>query len=178
MKSDAQIPSSSRPSVGAMAAPIAETPVVETPAVETPVVEVPVVEAPVAETPVTEAPVGEAQGAEALVAPFSTPVPMEAGRVGDGQSWAEQTEAGEEEAFQRSWPTKCAWSQSRRCEPKPRLPFPLQDSEGRLASILQLYEHAAAQPATPHNVAGWAIMHLHPDLLPQKASALETRLPA
>ena len=65
-----------------------------------------------------------------------------------------------------------AHSQSRRCESKPWLPFPLQDSEGRLASILQLYEHAAMQPATPHNVAGRAIMHLHPDLLLQKATCL------
>ena len=85
MKSDAQIPSSSRPSAGAMAAPIAETPVAEAAVAETPVVEV-----PVAETPVTEAPVGEAQGAEAPVAPFSTPAPMETGGAGDGQSWAEQ----------------------------------------------------------------------------------------
>ena len=152
MKSDAQIPSSSRPSAGATEAPIAKT--------------------PVAETPVAEAPVGEAQGAEALVAPSSTPAPMETGRAGDGQSWAEQMEASEEEAFQRSRPAKRARSKSRRREPKPRLPFPLQDSEGRLASISQLYEHAAAQPAAPHNVAGRAIMHLHPDLLLQKATCL------
>ena len=81
-------------------------------------------------------------------------------------------EAGEEESFQRSRPAKRARSQSKRREPKPQLPFPLQDSEGRLASVSQLYEHAAAQPATPHNVAGRAIMHLHPDLLPQKAMSL------
>ena len=162
MKSDAQIPSSSRPSVGAMAAPIAETPVAETPVAEVPVVK----------TPITEASVGEAQGAEALVAPSSTPAPLETGRVGNGQSWAKQMEAGEKESFQRSRPAKHARSQSRRCELKPRLPFPLQDSEGRLASILQLYEHAAAQPPAPHNVAGQAIMHLHSDLLPQKAMRL------
>ena len=137
MKSDAQIPSSSRPSVGAKVAPIAETPVVETP-----VAELPVAEVPVAETPVTEAPVDKAQGAEAPVAPSSTPAPMETGRAGDGQSWAEQVEAGEEEAFQRSRPTKHARSQLRRREPKQPLPFPLQDSEGRLASVSQLYVHA------------------------------------
>ena len=101
MKSDAQIPSSSRPSVGAMVAPIAETPVAEVP-----VAEVPVAEVPVAETPIAEAPVDETQGAEAPVAPSSTPAPMETGRVGDGQSWAEQMKAGEEEAFQKSRPTK------------------------------------------------------------------------
>ena len=129
-------------------------------------------EAAVVETPIVEVPAEEAQGAEALVAPSSTPAPMETGGAGDGQSWAEQIEAGEEEAFQRSRPAKQARSQSRRHELKPRLPFPLQDSEGRLASISQLYEHAAMQPATPHNVAGWAIMHLHPNLLPQKATHL------
>ena len=134
MKLDAHIPSSSRPSAGATVAPIAETPVAE----------VPMVEVPVVETPITETLVGEAQGAEAPVAPSSTPAPMETGRAGDGQSWAEQMEAGEEEAFQRSRPAKRAQSQSRRCKPKPWLPFPLQDSEGRLASISQLYEHAPA----------------------------------
>ena len=162
MKSDAQTHSSSRPSVGATAAPITETPVVGTP----------VVAVPVAETPITEAPVDETPGTEAPAAPSSTPAPMETGGVGDGQSWAEQVEAGEDESFQRSRPAKHARSQSRRCEPKPQLPFPLQDSEGRLASVLQLYEHAATQPATPHNVVGQAIMHLHPDLLPQKTTRL------
>ena len=78
-------------------------------------------------------------------------------------------EAGEDEPFQRSRPTKCAQSQSRRREPKPLLPFPLQDSEGRLTSVLQLYAHGAEQPVTHHNMAGSAIMHLHPEMLPQNA---------
>ena len=102
MKSDAQIPSSSRPSVGATVAPITETPVAETPVAETPVAEVPVVE-----TPITEAPVDETPGAEAPAAPSSTPAPMETGGVGDGQSWADQMEAGKDEAFQRSRAAKC-----------------------------------------------------------------------
>ena len=129
MKSDAQTTSSSRPSAGATAAPVAETPVAE---------------APVAETPVAEAPVDETPGAEAPAAPSSTPASMETGGAGDGQSWAEQMEAGEDEVFQRSRPAKRAQSQSRRREPKPPLPFPLQDSEGRHASISQLYKHVAA----------------------------------
>ena len=162
MKSDAQIPSSSRPSVGAMAAPITETPVVETPGMAV----------SVAETPIAEAPVDEAQGAEAAVAPSSTPAPMETGGVGDGQLWAEQMEASEDDAFQRSRPAKRARSQSRRQEPKPLLPFPLHDSEGRLASISQLYAHVAEQPVAEHNVAGSAIMHLHPEVLLQNARCL------
>ena len=94
MKLDAQTTSSSRPSAGAMVAPIAETPVAE----------VPVVEAPVEETPIMEAPVDETPGAEAPVAPSSTPAPMETGGAGDGQLRAEQMEAGKDEAFQRSRP--------------------------------------------------------------------------
>ena len=140
------------PSVGAMAVPVAET--------------------PVAEAPVVEAPVTETLGAEAPPAPSDTPAPMETGRVGNGQSWADQMEAGEDEAFQRSRPAKRTRSQSRRCKPRPPLPFPLQDSEGRLTSVSQLYEHAAMQSAVHHNVAGRAIMHLHPDMLPQKATCL------
>ena len=147
MKLDAQTTSSSRPSVGAMVAPVAETPVAEAPVMETP-------------------------GAGAPVAPSGTPAPMETGGAGDGQLWAEQMEAGKDEAFQRSRLVKCARSQSRRREPKTPLPFPLQDSEGRLASISQLYEHAAEQPVTHHNMAGRGIMHLHPEMLPQKARHL------
>ena len=157
MKFEAQIPSSSRPSVGATAVPVAETPIAE---------------APVAEAAVAETSTMEETPAEALVAPSFPPTPMETGGAGDGQSWAKQVEAVEEEPFQRSRPAKCPHSQSRRCEPTSRLPCPLQDCEGRFTSISQLYEHAAAQPATPHNVAGRAIMHLHPNLLPQKATCL------
>ena len=67
MKSDAQAHSSSRPSAGAMAAPVAETPVVE----------VPVAVVPVVAAPIAEALVGKVQGAEAPVAPSPTPAPME-----------------------------------------------------------------------------------------------------
>ena len=157
MRSDAQVPSSNRPSAGATAVPVAETPIEE---------------APVAEAAVPETSIMEETPAEAPVAPSLPPAPMETGGVGDGQSWAEQVEAVEEEPFQRCRPAKCPHSQSRRCEPTTRLPFPLQDSEGRFTSIAQLYEHAAAQPATSHNVAGQGIMYLHPDLLPQKATSL------
>ena len=73
---------------------------------------------------------------------------------------------------QRDRPAKCPQFQSRRHKPRPPLPFPLQDSEGRLASISQLYKHAAEQPVTQHNVAGRGIMHLHPEMLPQKARCL------
>ena len=157
MKSDAQTHSSSRPSAGATAAPIAETPVAEV---------------PVAETPITKAPVDETPGAEAPAAPSSTPAPMETGRAGNGQLWADQMEAGEEEAFHRSRPAKRARSQSGRRKPKQPLPFPLWDSEGRLASVSQLYAHAAEQPVAKHNVAGSTIMHLHPEMLLQNARHL------
>ena len=162
IKLDTQTPSSSEPSAGATAVPVAETPMAEALVAEAAVVETSIMEAPAEETP----------GVEAPVAPSSLPAPMETGGAGDGQSWAERVEAGEEEAFQRSRTAKRPHYQSRRHEPTSRLPFPLQDSEGRFASISQLYEHAAAQPATPHNVASQAILHLHPNLLPQKATCL------
>ena len=148
MKAEAQATSSSKPSVGATAAPaVAQTPVAET---------------PVAQTPVEETP-----------APRSdTPAPMETGRAGDGQSGAERVKAGIDEEFQQDRPAKRHRSQSRRHEQRPTLPFPLQDSEGRLASISQLYEHAGEQPATRHNVAGRGIMHLHPEMLPGQTMRL------
>ena len=146
MKADTQTTSSSEPNAGATAAPVTEAPVTAAP----------VREAPVVETP----------------ARSDTPAPMETGGVGDGQSWAERIEAGADEGFQRARPAKLPQSQSRRREPRPPLPFPLQDSEGRLASVLQLYDHVAEQPVAHHNVAGRGIMHLHLEMLPQKARRL------
>ena len=73
----------------------------------------PVVETPVAQTPVAETP-----------ARSDTPAPIETGRVGDGQSWAERVEAGAEEEFQQDRPAKRRWSQSRKREQRPMLPLP------------------------------------------------------
>ena len=89
MRSDTQVPSSSRPSAAATAVPVAETPIVETP----------VAEAPIAEAPVAEAAVMEEMPAEAPIAPLFLPAPMETGGAGDGQLWAKQVEAGDEEPF-------------------------------------------------------------------------------
>ena len=157
MKADTQTTSSSEPNARAMAAPVTETLVAETPVMETPVAQ-----APVAETPVTETPAARS----------NTPAPMDTGRAGDSQSWAECIKAGIDEEFQQDRPTKRRWSQSRRCEQRPTLSFPIQDSEGMLASILQLYKHVGEQPAAHHNVAGRGIMHLHPEMLPGKATHL------
>ena len=118
-------------------------------------------EIPVAQTPVMETP-----------AHSDTPAPMETGGAGDGQSWAKCIEAGVEEEFQQDRPTKHCRSEFRKCEQRPMLPFPLQDSEGRLASFSQLYEHVGEQPAARHNVAGRGIMHLHLEVLPGKATCL------
>ena len=152
MKAEAMATSSSKPSAGATVAPVTETPVVEAPVTET----------LGAETPAAETP----------AAPSDTPAPMETGRVGDGQSWAEHMEASVEEEFQQDRPAKHRQSQSKKHEPRPMLPFPLQDSEGRLTSVSQLYEHAGEQPVAHHNVAGRGIMHLHPEMLPHKATCL------
>ena len=78
--------------------------------------------------------------------------------------------------FQQDRPAKHRRSQSKKYEPRPMLPFPLQDSEGRLASISQLYEHVGEQPPTHHNVAGRGIMHLHPEMLPRMATHLENQV--
>ena len=137
---------SSEPSTGATVASVQETPAMEPPVTEPPVMETPIAEAPAAHS--------------------DTPAPMETGGAGDGQSWAEQVKAGIEAEFQQDRPTKCRRSQSRKREVRPTLPFPLKDSEGRLASILRLYEHVGEQLEAHNNVAGQAIMHLHPEMVP------------
>ena len=88
-KAETLATSSSEPSTGATGAPVIETPVTET---------------PVAQTPVTETPATRSD----------TPAPMETGRVGDSQSWAERVEAGIDEEFQKDRPVKHCRSQSRR----------------------------------------------------------------
>ena len=155
MKVDTQTTSSSEPNTRATAAPVTEAPVTETPVAQT----------PVAEAPVTETP-----------ARSEIPAPMETGGVGDSQSWAKCIEASVEEEFQQDRPAKHRQSQSKKRKQRLMLPFPLQDSEGRLASITQLYEHAHEQPPTHHNVAGRGIMHLHPDVLPGKAMHLRNQV--
>ena len=123
--------------------------------------------APIVETPVTQTPVAETPAARS-----NTPAPMETGRVGDSHSWAKRVEVGIDEEFQQDRLAKRRRSQSRRHDQRPTLPFPLQDSEGRLASISQFYQHVGEQPVTCHNVATRGIMHLHPEMLSCKATRL------
>ena len=96
-----------------------------------------------------------------------TPALMETGRAGNGWSWAEQVGTSSEAEFRQARPPKHPHFQSRRWEMRPALPFPLQDTEGRLASVVRLYEHAGEQPLPLDDVAGRAIRHLHPEILPQ-----------
>ena len=63
-------------------------------------------------------------------------------------------------------------SLSRKWKARPTLLFPLQDTEGRLASILRLYKHAEEQPAPRDDVVSQGIMHPHPQMLTQDARCL------
>ena len=156
-RAEALAAGSSEPSARATAAPAQETPVEEPPVMEPPATETPVTEPPATETPVTEPPATETPTTEAPAFDTlhsDTPAPMETGRAGDGQSWAAQVEAGLEAEFQEHRPAKHRRSLSRKWEARPKLPFPLQDTEGRLASVLRLYEHMGEQPAPRDDVAG------------------------
>ena len=149
----------SGPSVGTTAIPPQETPAEEPLMQETPAKEPPMQEAPVA---------GPSRP--------DTPAPMETGGAGDGQTWAEQVETSAEAKFQQARPLKCPHSQSRRREAGPRLPFPLLDEEGRLASIEKLYAYVGEQPTPQDDVAGRAIRHLHPEILPRDARSLRNQV--
>ena len=52
------------------------------------------------------------------------------------------------------------------------LPFRLQDSEGRHAAVMKLYDHATEQPPPQDGIAGEAIRHLHSHMLPRDARRL------
>ena len=135
----------SRPSIGMTAAPTQET--------------------PAKEPPVQKAPVAGPSHSD-------TPALMEMGGAGDGQTWAKWVETSSEAEFQWARPLKCPRSQSRRRKTELRLPFPLQDAEGRLASIERLYEYVGEQPSPRDDVTGQAIRHLHPEILPQDVRRL------
>ena len=122
MKVEATATSSSKPGGGAMAAPAVEAPVMETPITETPIAE-----APVSETPACS----------------DTPAPMETGRAGDGQSWAEHIEAGADKGFQRARPLKRPWFQSN----------PIQSNPSSLSPILQ-GDTAALLPPIKNYIPG------------------------
>ena len=108
-----------------------------------------------------------AQGARSDV-----PAPMETGGVGDGQSWADWAEASADDKFRRDRPAKHCQSALRRWEGRPTLPFPLQDNNGRCASVQQLYQHAGEQPWACHNVAAQGLTHQYPDIEPREARSL------
>ena len=78
-----------------------------------------------------------AQGARSDI-----PAPMETGGTGDGWSWVDRAEASADDEFRRDRPMKHCQSVLRRWEGRPTLPFPLQDNDGRCASVQQLYQHA------------------------------------
>ena len=130
--------------------------------------------APPQETPAKEPPTLEAP----VTGPShpNTPAPIETGGAGDGQTWAEQVETRAEAEFQWARPPKQPRSLSRRWETGSRLPFPLQDEEGRLASIERLYEYVGEQPSPRDDVAGRAIRHLHPEILPRAAQRLRNQV--
>ena len=130
--------------------------------------------APTQETPAEEPPVAEAPASDTPCS--DTPAPMETGGVGDGRSWDEQVEAGLEAEFRWARPTKRPHSQSRKWEARPVLPFPIQDMEGRLASIMRLYEHVGEQPLPRDDVAGQGIMYFHPETPPQEARHLRNQV--
>ena len=106
----------------------------------------------------------------------NTPASMETGGAGDSQTWAEQVETSVEAKFQQARLPKHPCSQSRKWETGPRLPFPLMDEVGRLTSIEKLYEYAGEQPFPWNDVAGRAIMHLHPEILPRDARKLRNQV--
>ena len=64
----------------------------------------------------------------------------------------------------------------RRWEGRPTLPFPLQDNDGRCASVQQLYQHAGEQPRARHKVATLGMTHQYPDMEPHEARSLSNQV--
>ena len=128
------------------------------------------------ETPTTSPHMPSKEASAAQGAQSDVPAPVETGGVGDGQSWVDQAEAGADDKFRRDRPAKHHRSASRRREGQPTLPFPLQDNDGRCASVQQLYQHAGEQPRACHNVAALGMAHQYLDMEPHEARSLSNQV--
>ena len=103
-------------------------------------------------------------------------MPMETGGAGDGQSWAEQVEAGAKEEWRRGRPTKHCWSASRKWEGQSTNPFLLQDNEGRQEVVQQFYWHVGELRLARHDVAAQGMTHHHPDVESGAAKSLNNQV--
>ena len=128
------------------------------------------------ETPKTSPHMPSKEASAAQEAWSDVPAPVETGVVGDGRSWADRAEASADDEFRRDRPAKCCWSASRRWEGRPALPFPLQDNDGRCASVQWLYQHAGEQPRAHHNVATQGMTHQYPNIKLREARSLSNQV--
>ena len=124
------------------------------------------------ETPGTSPRALNKKSSVAQGAPSDVPAPMETGGVGDGRSWVEQAEASADDEFRRDRPMKCHGLESRRRGGRSTLPFPLQDDDGRCASVQQLYQQAGEQPQAHLDVATHGITHQYLDMEPCEVKSL------
>ena len=88
----------------------------------------------------------------------------------------EQAKASADDKFRRDRPVKHRRSESRRRGGQPTLPFPLQDNDGRCASVQQLYKHAGEQPQACLDVATRGVTHQYPDMEPCEAKSLSNQV--
>ena len=128
------------------------------------------------ETPTTSPHMPSEEASMAQGARSNVPAPMETGGAGDGRSWADQAKASADDKFRRDRPTNHCWSASRIWEGRPILPFPLQDNDGRCASVQQLYQPAGEQPQAFHEVATLGMTHQYPNMEPHEARSLSNQV--
>ena len=128
------------------------------------------------ETPTTSLHTLGKEGSATQGAHSDSPAPMETGGAGDGQSWAEQAEAGTDEEWRRSRPTKRCRSASRKWEGQSTNPFPLQDSKGRCEVVQQLYQHAGELMPARHDVAAQGMACHYPGMESGEAKSLNNQV--
>ena len=128
------------------------------------------------ETPGTSPHAPSKKASVAQGTPSDVPAPKETGGAVDGQSWVDQAEASADDEFRRDRPVKRHRSESRRCGGWPTLPFPLQDHDGRCASVQQLYQHAGEQPQACQDVATWGMTHQYLEMEPHRAKSLSNQV--
>ena len=128
------------------------------------------------ETPTTSPHTPSEEPGVAQEAHSDISAPMETAGARDGRSWADGAKASTDDNFKRDRPTKHHRSELRRWGGRPSFPFPLQDDDGRCASMHQLYDHAAEQTWSHLDVAALGLSNQHPDMEPREARSLSNQV--
>ena len=98
--------------------------------------------------------------------------PMDPGGAGDSSYRLGRGESGEWTSSLR----KCCHSLSKKHDSQPAIPFPLQDYQGRVGAVQQLYQHAGEQGLASQQMAALGLKAYHPEMELEDLTSLNNQI--